>query len=81
MERIDRKKRFAELRTALGLPLEGLARKLGLSYGSVKAYAAPSRRVSPPEHVIEDMERMVLQASVERVMAAGYDVVPRKQAV
>lgn len=78
---MDPKARFNVLRAELGISLEQLARDLGMSYGTLKAYAAPSRPdMIPPPDVLDAMQRTLLQLSIDRVRAAGLEVIPRRRA-
>jgi len=75
------KGRFNALREELGQPLDILARELRRPYGTVKAWASPSRmEMVPPADVLAEMEEMALERARARIRAAGYEVIRRRAA-
>lgn len=78
---MDAKARFNELRSELGAPLDEIARMLGMSYGTLKAYGSASRpEMVPPADLLEAMERTALQAAIDRCRASGLEVIRRRAA-
>lgn len=74
------KERFNELRRELRLPLDELAPLLQRSYGTMRAYASPASPLQPPPDVLAAMEAELVGRAVDRVRAAGFEVIPRRKA-
>lgn len=78
---MEAKARFNALREELGQPLDVLARELRRPYGTVKAWASPSRvEMVPPQDVLAAMDEMALERARSRIRAAGYEVIRRRAA-
>ncbi|MER8571383.1 hypothetical protein NKG99_07060 [Mesorhizobium sp. M1409] len=75
------KARFNELRGGLRLPLDDLARLLRRPFGTVKAWASDSRPdLIPPPDVLAAMEAELVGQAIDRIRAAGFDVIRHRKA-
>ncbi|MER8573358.1 hypothetical protein NKG99_14390 [Mesorhizobium sp. M1409] len=78
---MNAKARFHELRGELRVPLDELARILRRPFGTVKAWGSDSRPdLIPPADLLAAMEAELVGRAIDRIRAAGFDVIPRRKA-
>lgn len=71
------KTKFNQLRHEIGLSLEELAVKMGVSYATTRAYASVTNRRVPPTEFLARMEQYLVDRAVKKLEGQGYQVVKK----
>jgi hypothetical protein len=73
------KARFNALKRELGMSSHQLGRLLGQPWSTVAAWGQSARTdCQPPPEAIAAMEAELVGRAIDRIRAAGLDVIPRK---